>query len=327
MYMPKKPIKWGYKLWCMAEISGYVFDFEVVGGMGTTGTSANIQSIHRFGESENVVLRLTSELSPKKHEIFFANLVASPELLIQQKSMDIYVIGTLRQDRTRGYPLPTKSVIRKEGCGTMCEFVEKKAGLVICSWYDNWRFITISNFLGNDPISQANRFDHKNRKMIQVPCPASVDVYNYFMGGVDKADLLLSLCRIKMRCRKWYHRIVVHLMSLALINSYTVYRKMGGAGSLLDFQLDVCRCLLKADQSINSDEDVANPVTISRSSSANQVPVPVRHDRVNHWPIKSEKINRCKQSGCTKCTRFICSKCQVYLCVLSDCFINFHGVE
>ena len=71
--------------------------------------------------------------------------------------------------------------------------------------------------------------------MIQVPRPASVDVYNYFMGVVDKADLLLSLCRIKMRCRKWYHRIVVHLVYLALINSYTVYRKMGGTGSLLDF--------------------------------------------------------------------------------------------
>ena len=137
MYMPKKPIRWGYKLWCMAEISGYVYEFEVVGGMGTTGTSANIQSTHTFGESENVVLHLTSELSLKKHEIFFANLFASPELLIQQKSMDIYAIGTLRQDRTRGCPLPTKSAIRKEGCGTMCEFVEKKAGLVICSWYDN----------------------------------------------------------------------------------------------------------------------------------------------------------------------------------------------
>ena len=82
-----------------------------------------------------------------------------------------------------------------------------------------------------------------------------------------------------MRSSKWYHRIVVHLMSLALINSFTVYRQIGGTGSLLDFQLDVCRCLLKADQLI----DVANPVSQSRSLRANQIPVPLRHDRVNHW--------------------------------------------
>ena len=82
-------------------------------------------------------------------------------------------------------------------------------------------------------------------------------------------------------------------------------------GSLLDFQLDVCRCLLKADQSINSDKDIANPVSISRSLSANKVPVAECYDRVNHWPMKCKKVNRCKQSGCTKRTRFICSKCQV----------------
>lgn len=80
--------------------------------------------------------------------------------------MDIYDIGTLRQNRTRGCPLLTESAMRKEGRGTMCEYVEKKAGLVICNWYNNQRFVTISNFLGKDPISQANHFNRKNRKMI-----------------------------------------------------------------------------------------------------------------------------------------------------------------
>ena len=75
MYMPKKPIKWGYKLWCRAGISGYVYDFEVVGGTGTSGTPANIQSTHTFGESENVVLRLTNQLSPKRHKYFLTTFL------------------------------------------------------------------------------------------------------------------------------------------------------------------------------------------------------------------------------------------------------------
>ena len=86
-----KPIKWGYKLWCKAGISSYVNDFELVGGMGTVGIPANIQSTHTFGESENVVLQLTSELNPKKHKIFSDNCFANPEWLIQLKSMDIYM--------------------------------------------------------------------------------------------------------------------------------------------------------------------------------------------------------------------------------------------
>ena len=85
MYMPKKPNKWDYKLWCREGISVFECDFEVVGGYGTTGTPANIQSTHTFDESENVVLCLISELILKKRKIFFDNLFASSELLIQLK--------------------------------------------------------------------------------------------------------------------------------------------------------------------------------------------------------------------------------------------------
>ena len=97
---------------------------------------------------------------------------------------------------------------------------------------------------------------------------------------------------------------------------------MGGTGSLLDFHIDVCRCLLKAENPFDSDEDVETPISNFRSLKADNVPVPIhlRHDRVNHWPLKGEKVNRCKQPGCKSRSRFICSKCQVYLCVLSDCF-------
>ena len=32
--LPKKPKKWGYKLWALAGVSGYVYTFEVDGGKG-----------------------------------------------------------------------------------------------------------------------------------------------------------------------------------------------------------------------------------------------------------------------------------------------------
>ena len=62
MYIPKKSVKWGYKLWCRAGISGYVYELEVFGGKGTKGTPENIQSQYVFGESENIVLRLFNNL-------------------------------------------------------------------------------------------------------------------------------------------------------------------------------------------------------------------------------------------------------------------------
>ena len=36
-YLPKKPKKWGYKFWARARISGYLYNFEVHGGLGSKG--------------------------------------------------------------------------------------------------------------------------------------------------------------------------------------------------------------------------------------------------------------------------------------------------
>ena len=158
------------------------------------------------------------------------------------------------------------------------------------------------------------------------PRPSSVEIYNRFMGGLDKADMLVSLYRTKLRSRKWYHCIVFHLVSLALINSFTVYRQIGGKGSLLEFRIEICSCLVKADKEVDSNEDMENSPRFQRSLKAKKIPDQVHNHRVNHWPIECDKPNRCKQADCTKRSCFICSKYQTYLCVLSDCFLKAHGV-
>ena len=108
---------------CRAVISGYVYGFEVVGGMGTSSKPAYIQCTHSFDEKKTLILRLTSELNPKKYKILFDKLFDSLEVLIQLKSMDIYVVGTLSEYVTRVCPLTT-------GSGTVSQFVEKKVGLL-----------------------------------------------------------------------------------------------------------------------------------------------------------------------------------------------------
>ena len=43
MYKPKKPVKWWYKIWSCAGISGYVYGFEVLGGKDAKGPPGNVQ--------------------------------------------------------------------------------------------------------------------------------------------------------------------------------------------------------------------------------------------------------------------------------------------
>ena len=74
------------------------------------------------------------------------------------------------------------------------------------------------------------------------------------MGGVDKADMLLSLYCTKLRKKKWYHRIAFQLLSLAVVNSLVMYRDIGGEGSLIDFPV-ICRSLLASEPSHCGNED------------------------------------------------------------------------
>ena len=111
----------------------------------------------------------------------------------------------------------------------MSQFFEERSGLIICARYDNRRVLTISNCLRKDLICDANRSDRSQRKKI-IKRPASVELYNQFMGGVDKANMYLPLYRSKFRSRKWYHRIVTHFFNLAVVNSYVLYKGLGRMG-------------------------------------------------------------------------------------------------
>ena len=326
--MPKKPVKWGYKMWCRAGISGYIYDFEVRGGLGVKGPPTNLPKPEEYGESEFLVMRLTKDLDPGKHQVFFDNLFSSPDLLVYLSSQQVYSIATLRSDRSRGCKLPSDKDLRKGGRGNMAQFVDSGNGLVICAWYDNRRVLTISN-LGKYPIGEGKRCDKVGKETINISHPASVELYNKFMGGVDKADMYLALYRSKVRTRKWYHRIAFHLMSLAVINAFVVYREIGGHGSLLQFITDTCRSLLASDSVPQRDALNEPPIAKRcRSLKANDVPDNICLDKINHWPLQCDEPQRCKNPECGRRTRFICSKCQVFLCVTgTKCFLDFHGIQ
>ncbi|KAF2905518.1 hypothetical protein ILUMI_00658 [Ignelater luminosus] len=60
-YNPKKPHKWGYKLWMLSGVSGFAYDFELFSGkVEVFDDEANI------GAASNVVLRLRCKLTAEK---------------------------------------------------------------------------------------------------------------------------------------------------------------------------------------------------------------------------------------------------------------------
>ena len=124
VYMPQKPSKWGYKMWCRSGISGYTYQFEVLGGSGSSGPPADCNPPQRLGESEFVVLRMCNGLATGKHKVFFDNLFSSPELMKYLLSKGIYGLATLRGNRSRSCPIPAEKDMKKQGRGATTEVVD-----------------------------------------------------------------------------------------------------------------------------------------------------------------------------------------------------------
>ena len=109
--------------------------------------------------------------------------------------------------------------MKKQVRGAMTEVVDTEQKVVVCAWYDNGRILTISTFFGIASIDECNHSDRAQKKMLTVARPASVALYNRFMGGVDKTDMVMALYKSKCKTSKWYQRIAVHLFSLAVVNA------------------------------------------------------------------------------------------------------------
>ncbi|GLV40918.1 hypothetical protein CBL_08492 [Carabus blaptoides fortunei] len=82
-----------------------------------------------------------------------------------------------------------------------------------------------------------------------IDCPNVVQVYNAHMGGVDLQDCLSGLCRCSIRSKKWYHRIFYHMLDVAAVNSWLLYRRSQkqlekpGKMPLLEFKTEVANAL------------------------------------------------------------------------------------
>ena len=89
-YVPKKPIRQGFKVWVVADgMNGFFMDMEVYVGRPSDGDTTE------HGPGKRVVLQLTEEFCNVSHWVFFT----SPGLFDELLSHSIYACGTVKCDR------------------------------------------------------------------------------------------------------------------------------------------------------------------------------------------------------------------------------------
>lgn len=128
--------------------------------------------------------------------------------------------------------------------------VDTNSNIVVTKWHDNKVVHIISNYKGPLPVENVKRWSVAEKKKVDVPRPASIGEYNSYMGGIDLHDMLMELYRVNIRVRRYYLRIVYHLLDMCVVNSWLLYRRHckqlnDKIMSLLKFKLEISHALLQ----------------------------------------------------------------------------------
>ena len=317
VYMRNKPKKWGYKVWALAGQYGYLYKFQFYGD----NLAGGVEIQPGIGASGKVVIDF-AEGVPEGTYLFFDNYFASPELLVELTNTHLYATCTMRKNRSGKCPLKCEKDLKKMGRESY-DF-RSENGILLCEWFDNRTVLVGSNVHGVEPANTVSRYNRKEKRYVEVKCPRLITVYNKNMGGVDRCDMLLALYRNAMKTRKWYKRIIFHLIDLCVVNAWTLsggVRKM----SLYKFKLAVATGLIEATVAPHH-EQVPGPAP-AETQHNRDVSHDSRYDGVGHLVKQLDaNVQRCKMEGCRRRTKFVCVKCRTTLCVdiRSDCFYRFH---
>lgn len=334
-YNPKKPHKWGYKIFVLSGVSGFSYDFDFYCGATTLE-----EDVLDLGTSSNVVAKLSATIPKNQnYKLFFDNWFTSIPLLTYLTKNGILPLGTVRANRVPDLQFPKESEMKKKGRGAIIEKVANVDGIdvSVVSWYDNKIVNVVSTYVGSQPTSEVRRFCRKSKTHVQIPRPQSIAVYNAYMGGVDLLDSMLGYYRISIRSKKWYIRVFFHFIDMICVNSWILWRRNLKNNDLYlplsEFKIGIAE-ILTATNSIQRKRGRPSSASLQpklelkkKKYPFSQIPAQeIRTDNLNHLPIVNDDRQRCKYPECKGKSQISCGKCKVFLCLNKDrnCFSQFH---
>ena len=188
-YLPKKPVKRGFKVWVMADSEdGYFLDVQVYVGRECCSNEEK-------GLGKRVVLKLTEPLAGRHHHVFCDNFFSSPSLFIELLSRGTYACGTVRLHR-KGIPIDLRHARLAKG-----EIRIRQSGnLTITLWRDK-RIVSLLSTM-TQPANTTHVTRREGNDSKSVICPTAIKTYNMQMAGVDKGDQLRKYYSVRLKCNK-----------------------------------------------------------------------------------------------------------------------------
>ena len=309
-YVPKKTVRRGFKVWVRADAtSGYVSEFDVYTG--------KVPGEREYGLGGNVVKRLTRNITGRNYVVYCDNFFTNAPLFRDLLRDKVYACGTYNRTR-KCYPTSLKSDAKK-GLKKRGEYRYRQCGnLLVSLWQDTRSVSCLSTNESPSEVTVSCKL--KDGKIIDIPCPLAICIYNKFMGGVDRNDQLRGYYSVRTKSRKSYKYLFWFLFDVAIVNSYILYGQTPAVGrrkTMKDFRKELALQLIG---NYNSRKYKGRPHS-NQPSRPRSVSVP-------HYPKKTSR-GKCRKCLDGNTTTWWCTECKLRLChttgeLSTDCFLKHH---
>ena len=149
-------------------------------------------------------MHLAESIPYKNHKLYVDNWFTSISFFKHLATRGIWCTGTVQPNRLYGLCFKADKLLLMKGRGTHEEqkTVSDNITLTAVKWIDTRSVCLLSSFLQASPLEKCKRFDKKKKTDVEINQPKCIKLYNKNMGGVDLADQLIALYRIREERRE-----------------------------------------------------------------------------------------------------------------------------
>lgn len=211
-YNPNKNHKWGFKIWERSGIRGILYDFEVY-----PCQSNNKET--RFGVSGDAVDKLASTLPENEnYKIFADNFLTNLLLIAHLNSKGIWYVGTASLARLKTCPLMANKDLKKKDRGSFDHCFEENRGIIVV----NKAIHIVSSYARRPLMLRGATISIKQH--VQVFPYKIVRIYNKFVGGTDKLDIIVQYTSPHYHLEDVRY-LSLHSVVIAIVNAWFLFRR------------------------------------------------------------------------------------------------------
>lgn len=317
--MPHKPIKLGFKVWCLScSCCGYLCTFQIYHGRPTDPTTG--KKVSEKGLTRRVVTELVSTFVGSNHVIYCDNFFTSGPLIDCLSQHKVYVVGTIKQNAS-GFPSSLKGVKPPKG-----NYLVQTVGDIRYFVFNDRKVVCFAtNVFPEHMPEKVARLQPEG--VLRLQCvPPPLPAYNKYMGGVDLTNQMRSLYGYgRKSVRYWLRLAIGFLFDSCICNAFLLSKHDHERLHLrpttqLDFRVAIMEDLLPATRKKYTRGFSRGIVDNSQAIGVCEL-------------VKAEEIGL-KRGRCHYCLRadlpkkahtvYACSMCRVRLCI-KNCFSSYHA--